>query len=63
MSKKLPKEIYVVWDEPGDGESYLLAAAKKFDHATMGVKKTVGTYRLITEEIVEGVAQVSRKRS
>lgn len=51
-----------VREDPNDPNRYLLAASKKFDHASMGDKKIVGTYRLVEEEEVTGVAQVTRVR-
>jgi hypothetical protein len=63
MSKRLPKEIYVVWDTPsGTEDAYLLAAPTKREHAQMDVKKIVGTYRLVVEEELVGAAVVKPLR-
>jgi hypothetical protein len=60
MKKKLPKELYVVWDEPGDGESYLLAAEKPEDHVTMSESKVIGCYRLAYQDAAQGVPHFTR---
>jgi len=61
--KKLPKQIFVTWDQqPNDKESFLLA-----DESADGLadhnKRVVGTYQLVEEQAVQLVAhkEVLRK--
>lgn len=67
MNKKLPKTIYVTWDQPpNDDGAYLLAAEKWEEHAGMGQRKVVGTYQLVEVNDVEGkptIVKPKRSRS
>lgn len=49
MNKKLPKKLFVKWDEPGDGEQYLVAAEDAETLAgDVGNTIDVGIYELVS---------------
>lgn len=49
MKKKLPKRIFVKYDDPGDGEEYLIAADDYETLATdVGGVVVVGIYELVS---------------
>jgi type IV secretory pathway TrbF-like protein len=62
--KKLPKTIYVVWDQaPNDENSYLLAAESWDEHCQLAKRKTVGTYQLVeVSDVVAESKKLPRKR-
>lgn len=62
MSKKLPKEIYVAWEDLANDEPYLAASTQNISFANIGEKRRVGTYRLVEQYDVEGVIQVSGEK-
>lgn len=62
MRKRLPKQVFVVWDDQGDGEFYLLAAESLQEHASKGTKTIVGTYKLVAEDVVTLVTKVSQRK-
>jgi hypothetical protein len=61
VNKKLPKEIFVVWDQPpNDTNAYLLAAEKAEEHVSLNDRKIVGCYRLVYEDEARAVPQFKR---
>jgi hypothetical protein len=61
MIKKLPAKIFVKWDEPTDGEFYLLATDALYDLVDKGRKKTrIGTYQLVETVDAEMVVSTSK---
>ena len=62
--KKLPKTIYVKWEDGGDGEQYMVASEDWDTHAALGEKHLVGTYQLITQDhVISETRKVPAKRS
>lgn len=60
--KPLPKMAYLVWDEQTDGEHYLIAAESLDEHAEKGAKTVVGTYKLVTQDVVTLVTKISQRK-
>jgi hypothetical protein len=61
MTKKLPSKIFVKWDEPTNGEFYLLAADALYDLVDTGRKKTrIGTYQLVETTDAEMIVSTSK---
>jgi hypothetical protein len=59
MTKKLPKTIFVKWQEPRADEPYLAASEEMYGMIEIGEKAVVGTYQLV--ETTEAEMVVSTK--
>jgi coenzyme F420-reducing hydrogenase beta subunit len=58
---KFPKTLFVKEDRT-EGEAFFIADKDILGHAQMGEKITLGVYRLVETQVVEGVIAVSKKR-
>ncbi len=45
--KKFPKEILVAWEEPENGQPYMMVCDKVQDLAIMGAMVKAGVYKLV----------------
>lgn len=52
MNKKLPKTIYVKWEEIPNDEPYMVASKEWEAHAGLGERHIVGTYQLVETNVV-----------
>lgn len=59
MTKKLPKTIYVKWEDPRNDEPYMVAADEMYGLVDVGGKTKIGTYQLV--ETTEAEMVVSTK--
>ena len=60
-TKKLPKLAYLIWDNQGDDDFYLVAGETMEGHASQGSKTIVGTYKLVSEDVVQLVTKISKR--
>lgn len=61
VKKKMPKDLYVVWDGMPD-DTFLLAAEIIDDFAAVGKKQTVGVYKLVAVKEVTAKTTVSQRK-
>jgi hypothetical protein len=59
MTKNLPKNVYVKFEKPANGEPYLIASEQMYGMIEIGEKTVIGTYQLI--ETTEAEMVVSTK--
>ena len=61
--KKLPKTIYVRWEDDGQGGQFLTCSEEWETHAELGQKLTVGTYQLAeTDYVISETKKVPTRR-
>jgi len=60
---KFPKTYYVKFESGGDGPDYPVPYDTAMGCAELGERITVGVYRLVETQVVEGTIEVSKKRS
>lgn len=61
-TKKLPKLAYLIYDDQGEEDFYLIAGETMEGHASsQGAKVVVGTYKLISEDVVQLVTKISKR--
>ena len=59
MTMKLPKDIYVTWQEPESGDPYLMVNTELFDAADPDGNVTiVGVYHLVEQKKLKRVVEV-----
>lgn len=62
MKKKLPKTIYVCFEDDGHGDEFLVAYPSWDEHCEVGVRKLVGTYELVAiGDVVSDSKLIPRK--
>ena len=60
MTKKMPKTIYVKWEEPGGREEPFMLAGEDFDGMVdVGGKTVIGTYQLVETTTAEMVVKTA----
>ena len=59
---KFPKMFFIKYEDGGTGPDYPVPYDTPLAAAELGEKITVGVYRLVEKQVVEGVVDVSKKR-
>ncbi len=65
MTKKMPKTIYVKWEQPSNDEAFLVAGEWFDGMVEVGGKTVIGTYQLVettTAEMVVKTAPAKKSR-
>ncbi len=57
MTKKMPKTIYVKWEEPSNDDPYMVAGQDFDSMVDVGGKTVVGTYQLVETTTAEMVVK------
>ncbi len=57
MTKKLPKTIYVKWEEPRSDEPYMVAGQDFDGMVDVGGRTVIGTYQLVETTTAEMVVK------
>ncbi len=59
MTKKLPKTIFVKFEEPSNDEPYMVAGEKMYGLVEIGGKTVIGTYQLVETTVAEMVVKTA----
>jgi hypothetical protein len=59
---KYPKNLYVKWEEPGNDQPYLNACDDMSSFVEVGEKTTVGIYKLVATQEIEGMIETRKAK-
>ena len=59
---KFPKTFFIKYENGGSGPDYPACYDDPMACCEMGEKITIGVYKLVETQVVEGVVDVSKKR-
>lgn len=59
MTKKLPRQIFVKWEQLSNDEPYLVASERMYGLVDTGEKTKIGTYQLVETTDAEMVVSTS----
>ena len=62
MKKKLPKKVYVAWEDAVTGEPYLIAQETELDLVDVGDTRTVGIYQLVETVTLSAKVEITRNK-
>ena len=62
MKKKLPKKVYVAWEDAVNDEPYLIAQETELGFVEPGVKRTVGIYQLVETVTLSAKVEITRNK-